>query len=43
MHIQPPKSKYKDNLTKGERKAVNGLREREDITITKADKGGAVS
>ena len=39
MHIQPPKSKYKDNLTKGERKAVNGLREREDITITKADKG----
>ena len=40
MHIQPPKSQYNDNLTKGERKDVNGLRGREDITFTKADKGG---
>ena len=42
LHIQPPKSKYKDNHTKGEGKAVNNPRKGEDIIITKANKGGAV-
>ena len=31
----------KDNLTKEERKALQRLKERQDIVITKADKGGA--
>ena len=31
----------KDNLTKDERKALHSLKERQDIVITKADKGGA--
>ena len=36
------KNKYYNNLTKGERKALKELAERNDIIITKADKGGAV-
>ena len=31
----------KNNLTKDERKALHSLKERQDIVITKADKGGA--
>ena len=31
-----------NNLTKGERTALQELSERDDIIITKADKGGAV-
>ena len=34
------KSKYYNNLTKGERKALKELADRNDIIITKADKGG---
>ena len=30
------------NLAKGERKALQELSEKDDIVITKADKGGAV-
>ena len=36
------KNKYYNNLTKGERKALKELADRNDIIITKADKGGAV-
>ena len=36
------KEKPYNNITKNERKSMKGLSEREDITITKADKGGAV-
>ena len=36
------KNKYYNNLTKGERKALKELAERNDIVIIKADKGGAV-
>ena len=36
------KNKYSNNLTKGERKALKELADRDDIIITKADKGGAV-
>ena len=32
----------KDNLAKSERKALENLQQRDDIIITKADKGGAV-
>ena len=32
----------RDNLTKSERKALLNLQKRNDIIITKADKGGAV-
>ena len=35
-------NKYYNNLTKGERKALKELADRNDIIITKADKGGAV-
>ena len=36
------KTKYRQNLTKEEIMALNELQSREDIIITKADKGGAV-
>ena len=36
------KEKPNNNLTKNERASMKELREREDIVITKADKGGAV-
>ena len=36
------KEKRYNNLTKSERTSMKGLSEREDIIITKADKGGAV-
>ena len=36
------KEKPYNNLTKNERKSMKELSEREDITIPKADKGGAV-
>ena len=36
------KNKYYNNLTKVERKALKELADRNDINITKADKGGAV-
>ena len=36
------KNKYYNNLTKGERKALKELADRNDIIIAKADKGGAV-
>ena len=36
------KEKPYNNLTKNERKSMKELSEQEDITITKADKGGAV-
>ena len=32
----------KDNLTKGEQKALEELSKRDDITITNADKGGVI-
>ena len=35
-------NKYYNNLTKGERKALKELTDRNDIIITKADNGGAV-
>ena len=37
-----PKAIPRDNLTKEERRALKDLQNREDIIITKADKGGAV-
>ena len=36
------KTKTSQNLTKGEKKALEDLGKRDDIIITKADKGGAV-
>ena len=36
-------SKYYNNLIKGERKSLKGLADRNDMIITKADKGGAVA
>ena len=38
----PVKPIPNDNLTSNERKALKDLQLREDIVITKADKGGAV-
>ena len=38
----PRKATPKDNLNKKEREAIKNLQERDDIIITKADKGGAV-
>ena len=38
----PVKPVSKDNLSKEERKALNNLKERDDVIFTKADKGGAV-
>ena len=35
-------NKYYNNLTKGQKKALKELADRNDIIITKADKGGAV-
>ena len=35
------KNKYYNNLTKGVRKVLKELADRNDITITKAHKGGA--
>ena len=36
------KNKYYNNLTKGKRKTLKELADRNDIIVTKADKGGAV-
>ena len=40
--LKPTKCNNRDNLTKEERKALTSLKDRNDIIITYADKGGAV-
>ena len=40
--LKPNTNRNNDNLTKPERQALDQLKQREDIIITRADKGGAV-
>ena len=41
-NTKPATTRGRDNLSKGERIALNSLKQRDDVIITHADKGGAV-